>query len=228
MSKFVLIGGRSQEFCGESKIYREMLKMAPNKTILYIPYANQNYENGYQNFLLQVPKDAKVVLASFALLENIKDLEKLFAEAGTIFFCGGSANQLVDIVTKKQIDKIINKFLDTDKVFAGISAGAILFAKYGMGDKDVFFDNGCYYNFKMVQGLGILPLTICPHYQKPELVIYNDIARKYPFSGFALEDDTALFLFDKKVGIIKDARKNSLYYLNKERDYLLIPLYERN
>ncbi len=228
MSKFLLIGGRSTTFFGKSKIYEYMVNNAPNKTILYLPYANKNYEAGFEYFKKEIPNDAKVILASFSLLNDIASLDALFKEAGTIFFSGGSINDLMKIVEDYKIKEILQKYLNSDKVYAGISAGAILYCVSGMGDKDVFVDNGAYYNFKMVSGLGFVPITICPHYQKSELVMYNDIAKKYYFDGYALEDDTALFIFDKKIAIIKDTRKNSLYYLNKDEDYKLIPLYERN
>ena len=114
-------------------------------------------------------------------------------------------------------------------MIAGVSAGAIMISKYGMGDKDVFLDNGSYYNFKMVEGLGLLNITFCPHYQKEELVIFDEICKSYNLDAYALEDDTAILFNDDKIEkIIKNNLEKACYSLKKADNYLLSPLYERN
>ncbi|MDE5714729.1 MAG: Type 1 glutamine amidotransferase-like domain-containing protein, partial [Anaeroplasmataceae bacterium] len=120
----------------------------------------------------------------------------------------------------------MNQYKSTDKLYAGISAGAILFCKFGMGDQFTYKDRNHYYNYKMVEGLGFLDITICPHYDHDGLICYNDEIWNYPYDGYALEDDTAILLTGS-TNIIKREKSKSVYLFSREHERRMIPLYER-
>ncbi|MDE5856042.1 MAG: peptidase E, partial [Anaeroplasmataceae bacterium] len=122
-------------------------------------------------------------------------------------------------------DSLLEDFINTDKLFMGISAGAILFSKAGMGDRYSFKDKGHIYNYQMVEGLGILPITICPHYDHDGLEIYNKEVKNYPYDGYAIEDDTAI-LFKKSPVIFKQDKKKSVYHFDSKDNFLMRPMYE--
>lgn len=226
MTKYLLIGGRSNSFEGKSKIYESFNKYSKTNKLLYIPYANLNYEQGYKNFLSQAPSNLEVTLLSYDYLENIEKLETKFIENEIWFFAGGSANTLMNTIYDNKINEIIYKYKD-DKVIAGISAGAIMISSFGFGDKDVFIENNNYYNFKMVHGLKLIPYVVCPHYQKNGIEIFDEEVKKYGLDGICLEDDTSLWILQNVFDIIKDTSKNSVYLIDKNENFKLIPLYER-
>ncbi len=221
------MGGRSLEFTGKSKIFAKMVENAINKRIFYIPYASKEFSKSFNKFVSECPDEAEVILATEEMLKDISLFEAEFKAAGTIFIAGGSINYLMEIAKRYKLTDIFIKYLDSNKIYAGVSAGAIFYSKFGMGDRDVFLDNGHYYNFKMVEGIGLLPITVCPHYQKEDLILYDDVAKNYPYDGYCIEDDTALFINSNNYDIIKEARYNSIYILKKDEGYKLISLYER-
>lgn len=226
MTKYLLIGGRSSSFEGKSKIYQSFNKYSKTNKLLYIPYANKNYEQGYLNFLNQLPSNIEVKLLDFNYLNDLEKLESEFKNNEIWFFAGGSANNLMNIIYDYKIDEIINKYKE-DKIIAGISAGAIMVSSFGFGDRDVFIENNNYYNFKMVKGLNLINYVVCPHYQKNGIEIFNDKIKEYKLDGICLEDDTSLWILESVFDIIKDTSKNSVYLIDKNENYKLIPLYER-
>ena len=222
MNNYILMGGRDKNFTGKSKILNSIFQFKDTNDILYIPLANDNYLEGLKHFVDQINRKINIRVLD---INNINEFKELTLKYEIIIIPGGCYNLLYERLSKYEL---IDHFKSLDnKVILGISAGAILLCEYGMGDKDVFIDNNEYYNFKMVKGLGILPYTICPHYQKNELVIFNDIYKEYPFDAFCLEDDTAILISGSDIDIIKDTLRNSVYKINKNNGYILTPLYER-
>ncbi|MDE6407399.1 MAG: peptidase E, partial [Anaeroplasmataceae bacterium] len=122
-------------------------------------------------------------------------------------------------------DYILEQYKDTEKLFMGISAGAILFSKFGMGDRYSYKDKGHNYNYQMVEGIGLLPITICPHYDHDGLDCYNVEVKHYPFDGYAIEDDTAI-LFQNSSIIFKQDQTKSVYFFDSKNNYLMSPIYE--
>ena len=102
-----------------------------------------------------------------------------------------------------------------------------MISSFGFGDKDVFIENNNYYNFKMVHGLKLIPYVVCPHYQKNGIEIFDEEVKKYGLDGICLEDDTSLWILQNVFDIIKDTSKNSVYLIDKNENFKLIPLYER-
>lgn len=224
MSKFLLQGGRSQEYSGQSHLY----EVFANKTILYIPYANEDYEKGFRRFKEYIPKTAKVILALFSDLERKSELIAKIEVVDVFFVAGGCYNKLHKIWCYYNLDAIFRPYLNKDIIFAGVSAGAILWSSYGVTDSSVFMDNGSYYNFKISSGLGYVNILFCPHYDKPELVIIDDLAKNYPCDAYLLEDDTAIFIQDGRIDVFKDRKNKAIYELKRDNNYILTPLYERN
>ena len=124
-------------------------------------------------------------------------------------------------------DSYVNDLLiDTEKVICGISAGAIMLSKSGMGDRYAYSNAYRMYNYKMVDGLSIIPITICPHYDHDGLLCYNDIVSDYNIDGYALEDDTGIVFSEDKVIVIKGDNSKSVYFFSRNDKYKIKPLYE--
>ncbi|MDE5546804.1 MAG: Type 1 glutamine amidotransferase-like domain-containing protein [Anaeroplasmataceae bacterium] len=226
MAYFALIGGRSiphlTDFTLEEKIF-SYLNFQPKK-ILFIPLAAYpNMKDAINKFKALVPKDYAVeYLTEF---EAWADVELAIRNSDVIYFSGGCAEELVRLVREYKIDYILEQYKDTEKLFMGISAGAILFSKFGMGDRYSYKDKGHNYNYQMVEGIGLLPITICPHYDHDGLDCYNKEVKNYPYDGYAIEDDTAI-LFQGSPIIFKQDNKKSVYLFDSKNTYLMSPIYE--
>jgi len=81
-----------------------------------------------------------------------------------------------------------------------------------MGDRDMYSDNFHNYNYKMVECLGILNISICPHFQNEDLIIYNDEVIKLDIDSFGIEEGSALVIDNDKFYVLKDQNKNMIYY----------------
>ena len=132
---------------------------------------------------------------------------------------------LIELFKKNHLDEILLKYINSNKIYAGVSAGAMLYCKACMGDKYMYYDNFHNYNYKMVEGLGLLNIGICPHYQNEDLIIYNDEIRKYNYDAFGLEEDSAIIICDNNYYVIKEDSRVSAYYFSSN-DYIMKDLKE--
>ena len=224
MVRFVLIGGKGKD-SNLNHIENEIIKMTNKKNpiILYCPYATKDIEKSINKFHnLMKNLECEIIDLTF---DNINDFDFLLNKADILYVGGGVSDDLVDIFKKNNLDKVLYKYLDSNKIYAGSSAGAMLYTKVAMGDKDMFLDNFHNYNYKMVDCLGILNISICPHYQNEDLIFYNDVIKEYSLDSFGIEEDTAVIIDDNKYGCLKDDKKRSVYYFSRD-NYLMVPLYE--
>lgn len=224
MVRFVLIGGKGKD-SNLNHIENEIIKMTNKKNplILYCPYATKDIEKSINKFHnLMNNLECEIINLTF---DNINDFDSLLNKADILYVGGGVSDDLVDIFKKYNLDKVLYKYLDSNKIYAGSSAGAMLYTKVAMGDKDMFSDNFHNYNYKMVDCLGILNISICPHYQNEDLIFYNDVIKEYSLDSFGIEEDTAVIIDDNKYGCLKDDKKRSVYYFSRD-NYLMVPLYE--
>ena len=226
MAYYALIGGRSiphlTDFTLEEKILSHLNKK-PNK-ILFIPLATYpDMEDAIIKFKALVPKD--YAIDDLTTFTDPVDIDMAIYNSDVIYFSGGCAEELVRLIKEYKIDWILERFKDTNKLFIGISAGAILFSKAGMGDRYSYKDNGHIYNYRMVSGIGILPITICPHYDHDGLECYNKEVKNYPYDGYALEDDTAILFKDEPI-VFKQDNTKSVYQFDSKNNYIMKPMYE--
>ena len=224
MVRFVLIGGKGKD-SNLNHIENEIIKMTNKKNpiILYCPYATKDIEKSINKFHnLMKNLECEIINLTF---DNINDFDFLLNKADILYVGGGVSDDLVDIFKKYNLDKVLYKYLDSNKIYAGSSAGAMLYTKVAMGDKDMFLDNFHNYNYKMVDCLGILNISICPHYQNEDLIFYNDVIKEYSLDSFGIEEDTAVIIDDNKYGCLKDDKKRIVYYFSRD-NYLMVPLYE--
>ena len=135
------------------------------------------------------------------------------------------SDDLIEVFREKGLDKILYKYMNTNKIYAGVSAGAMLFTAASMGDKYMYSDNFHNYNYKMVNGLGILNLGICPHYQNEDLILYNDEIKNYDFDAFGLEEDSCIVIKDNYFYCLKEEPFVSAYYF-KANDFIMNDLKE--
>ena len=223
--KFVLIGGRSianlNNFELENNVFKHLNISNPN--ILFIPQAAYKDLNSSINKFKNLTKEYKGQIEYLIDLEE-SNIDRLFNWADVIYVGGGSATNLVRIANESPLSKYIYKHIKSDKLYMGVSAGAMLVSKYAMGDEYIYTNNYHIYNYQMVDCLGILDIVICPHYDHDGLDCFNDEVKKYNLNAYALEDDTAI-LVNETIKVFKMDKRKSVYLFDKENDYQMIPLY---
>ena len=223
--KFALIGGKKNKEILTSRIENEIFKLTGKEkpVVLFCPYASKDTSKATKKFHDLVKNlSCEIIDLTF---ENVSLFDTYLEKSDVLYISGGISDDLVDYFIKNNLDKILIKYLDSNKIYAGSSAGAMLYCKISMGDKYMYYDNFHNYNYKMVKGLGLLNISICPHYQNEDLICYNDEVRYNNIPSFGIEEDCCLLIDDEKYYIIKEERNMSIYeFIPKE--FIMTPLYE--
>lgn len=221
-----LIGGKSKDSNSnliERKLFAFSKKEKP--TILFCPYATINKINESIAKFHKLVDGINCNIIDLNL-DNVNEFDNLLKISDILYIAGGISDDLVEFFKSYKLDEILRKYIDSDKIIIGSSAGAMLFTNVSMGDKYMFSDNYHNYNYKMVNCLGLINISICPHYQNEDLIIYNDEIKKYGLPSFGIEEDTCLVIDRDKIFVLKDYKNKSLYYFDNKNNYKMIPLYE--
>jgi len=216
MVTFCLIGGKINKDIMTNKIESHLISLTKKEcpNILFFPFAATDYKKAnlrFKNLMNNLSANIYYMEES-----DLSNFDNLLNKADILYISGGISDDLIKLFKDLKLDEILIKYINTDKIYAGISAGAMLFTKSSMGDKYMYSDNFHNYNYKMVDGLGILDLGICPHYQNEDLIFYNDVIKKYDFDAFGIEEDSALIINDNSFYIIKEEPNVALYYFKKD------------
>lgn len=226
MSIFALIGGRGSSLVLNNSFEKHLIQLTskPNPIVLFCPYATKDMSKSIYRFHQRM-KDVDCQIMDLNL-ENISSFSEYLSRCDIFYVDGGYCEDLISFFKSHGLDKILYEYKDKNIVFAGSSAGAMLYTKASMGDKHVFTDNFHKYNYQMVECLGLLNITICPHFQEEDLTVYNEKVSSYLCDGFGIEEDTMLVIEDDKYYVMKESSYRSIYYFSKDRNYQMIPLYE--
>lgn len=177
MGKFMLIGGgcvgKSNTLCETLEIDKEVVKMSKkeNPNFLFIGLAS-SFSDSYYDTMKKIYKSLGCE-CSYLKRKNIVNnpniaKEKILA-ADIIYIGGGDTIKLMNDVRMYGILELIKEASDNGCVIAGISAGAIFISECGLSDSLILRGEGN--DFSFIDGAGLLPITIIPHY-------HNDNKRK--------------------------------------------------
>ena len=226
MAIFALIGGKENKNIIDNLIEKRLIELTKkdNPTLLFCPFAAGDIEKSIVKFhKLMEGINCNIIDLNY---HNLNQFDELLNRADILYIGGGSCDDLIEFFKLNDLDKILYKHQNDNMIFAGSSAGAMLYCKVAMGDKYMFTDNFHNYNYKMVNTLGILNINICPHYQNEDLIIYNDEVKKYKLNAFGIEEGCCLVIDNSSYYVIKENKANSVYLFDKNKDYQMIPLYE--
>lgn len=218
--EFLLIGGRDVDSKG-TNILDFIVNYKNNPNILFVPAASLDSTKSINN-LCELFKNYKCNYDFLLLYKNPSDIKEKISWADIIYFSGGNTQNLVSKVIEYNIIKYAK-----NKLLVGISAGMNMMAKYGVGDAYSYEDNFHTYNYKMVEGIGLINYIVCPHYNMGDRYIFNDFPAYYDISGLALENDTALYIKDDCFYVIKDNNKRSIYSFLKGDNFKMESLYNK-
>ncbi len=106
-----------------------------------------------------------------------------------MYMCGGNTFYLLHEVKRTGFDKQIINFINSGKVYIGVSAGSILVGPdISIAGPFDLNDIG----LKNPTGLGVTDKIICPHYQKVEEKVVVGVEEKGNYRVVRLRDDQSL------------------------------------
>jgi dipeptidase E len=199
-------------------IEKELLKLLgkPFKKshITFVPTA-ANIEKGDKSWVIDDMNNFKKLgFSSF----DIADISAVpgdiwmpsFEKADILVFGGGNVNYLLESIKKSGADKVLPKLLKT-KIYVGISAGSMVTAKnISLTSSDILYyeETG---KPNSTKGLGLVDFEIRPHlnskeFPKVRLPNLQKLAKETKNTFYAIDDDTAVSIFDKKISIISEGK----------------------
>ena len=206
----ILSGGGIGE---KSKMaYLEFAKQLNNGKVLLIPFANENknYECDLTWFINEM-KDYKVAEIDMAVSpEQITD-EFLQGFDG-IYFEGGNTFLLLHLLKSCQAFNVIKKFLQSDKVVMGGSAGALIFGKsietILKDDLNIIASDENIVGIKDFEGFNVLNgYSLFVHYRVKErqYAATEEKVQRLLKNGFKLicvPEEDSIIVHDNKVSLI--------------------------
>ena len=181
------------------KKFLEMIgKSASKIKVIFVPTASE--AESYRGY---IEDDRKNLLKLGIKEANIKtlcldhEIDYLEVENyNVIHVCGGNTFYLLKKVRESGFDKIIKKFIKSDGIYMGISAGSILMGPNieiaKLGDKNV-----C--GMTDFTGLNYTDVAIFPHYNEKESEKVEEFKKKVDYPVLALTDNQALLIFKAKL-----------------------------
>ena len=219
MTKIVAIGGGEigrpgypiETLSIDTEVVSLTGKSRPN--LLFLPTASKD-DVGYAKVVEDYYgkrlgcKVETLYLYTKPTLQEIKDAIR---KADIIYVGDGNTLSMMTLWRKTSLDKLLLQA--TNKVLAGVSAGAICWFRSGLSDARSFISNGKEWSYIGVKGLDIYDLVICPHYDEE---VNRQAALKHLLAqtnkvAIALENCTALEIIDDSYRIIASKDNKQAY-----------------
>lgn len=220
MRRLMLIGGgeigKSNTKYETKEIDEEIVKMTEkeNPNFLFIGLAS-SFSDSYYDIIKKIYKNLGcncAYLKKKNIINNPDIVKNKIEMADIIYIGGGDTVKLISDITDFQIDILLKKALDSGKVLAGISAGAILLSKQGFSDS--FILRGESNNHKFIKGLDYVDINICPHYKENSQKtkdLEGILKENSNISVIGLENCTALKIENNSHQIIKSNSTRKAY-----------------
>lgn len=185
--------------------------------MLFIPTASYDAEEYIEN----IKNYYRELQCSVSVLSIIKknyseqEVKAMFKKADIIYVGGGDTEEMLKIWRKRGVDREIQKAYEEGKIMTGISAGTIIWFKYGFSDSD-FFKNPNDWDYKFVEGMGNIPFTVCPHYDEEGRSQFDKRLEEIGVDGIALENNSAIVVSESQMFIIKSNDTAKAFLLKKD------------
>lgn len=220
MARYVLIGGGDIRNFETELIDLEIVQMCGKEmaNVLFIGLAS-SYSDSYFDAVKKQYKKLECTcsyLKKSNLINNLSLAIKKINDADIIYVGGGDSLKLMDRVKEYGLDEILRNLSD-DKIVVGMSAGAIMCAKRGLSDASIL--RGKSENLEFVEGLSLVNLNICPHYNKnirrEEL---KRVLKDKKIKVLGIEDISALIVDGSVLKVLKGSENTNVYWCFYEDD----------
>lgn len=205
---------------GPSKAFiQEIIKLTKKERpkICFLPTASGDSEPGIIRWYELVhdlsvePSVQKVWISSYSQKVSFEDL---LLNVDAIVVGGGNTLNMMAIWKAQGIDVILKKALQKGIVLAGGSAGSLCWFENGTTDSRPI-------ELSVVQGLGFLPFSHCPHYHSEEYrrpLYFKNIEKGIFKPGYALDDKAGIIFKNGKVFKVVSMSENDNAYFVSMKD----------
>lgn len=171
-------------------------KLEPNKKIGFISTAGEVYENPvwiYEDKIKLKEFGYEIVdvdITNNSTENTIKKLEKI----DCLYIAGGNVFYLKQQIENKKLEEAIKKFIFSDKLYAGSSAGSCICSP-SLEIYKTLDDQQKAPNIKSLEGLNVINFEIIPHYGRDKYADrHKEIIEKYKskYKLLTLEDEEAI------------------------------------
>lgn len=137
--------------------------------------------------------------------------EETLLSMDAIVVGGGNTLNMIAIWKAQGIDKVLKKALEKGIILAGGSAGSLCWFDKGTTDSRPI-------ELSVVEGLGFLPFSHCPHYDSEEYrrpLYHKNINNGIFKSGYAMDDNAGIiFKNGEPFKIVSLDEKNNCYFVS--------------
>jgi dipeptidase E len=201
-----------------------------NPKLLFIPTASDDAP-GYSDSVRKEFGDLLgCVVDVLELIEGYDDdtmIRKRIMDSDVIYVGGGNTKKMMEIWKKHKVDDYLREAYNKGIILSGLSAGAICWFDLGQSDSDTNA-SGLTQPYSLVEGIGLIPLMLCPHYDEGDRE--EDFDKKIMESslkGIALANNCAIEVLEDGYRIIKskEAAKAFHVYVDSGKMYETITTY---
>lgn len=143
-----------------------------------------------------------------------EEIRELIFSSDIIYVGGGDTAYMMDVWKKKKVNLFLKEAYEKGIILSGLSAGAICWAVAGHSDSQSFHQKD--WNFCKVEGLGIIPVLLCPHYNEEGRNTFDLMVEETGMPGIALENKTALLMKNNQYRILKEEESNKAYWIKAQ------------
>lgn len=162
-----------------------------NPHILYLPTASGDHQDNIQVWesLCKIVGIEPHIMRVWIDSSAEQTFEEQIAEADAIVVGGGNTLNMLGIWQAQGIDRMLIEAMQRGAIIAGGSAGSIAWFDTGVSDSRPA-------GLSIVEGLGILPHSNCPHYgDEAKRSLYHQMLEQGKIEGGYAMDDKAGILF---------------------------------
>lgn len=187
----------------------------PEPKMCYVPTASaDNKDNiAYWNSICKsLPVEPHVLEVWVSSMCDTISFEETLLNMDAIVVGGGNTLNMMGIWNAQEIDKIMKEALDKGIILAGGSAGSICWFDEGISDSRPG-------RLSVVEGLGFLPYSNCPHYsdENRKELYHRLMAEGKIGTGYASDDFSGILFKDGKfVEAVSRNEFNDSYYVYSE------------
>ncbi len=221
--KLMLIGGgntRSQEW--ETKeIDEEVVKMTglENPHFLFVGLAS-SYSDSYYDAMKNIYKSLGCeceYLKKKNIINNRDIVINKINRADIIYIGGGDTIKLLNQLKEYNLEELFKQAALSNKVIAGISAGAIMLCREGYSDSLILRGESDKYDF--IDGLGIVDIAFSPHHSAEKRAeLLTEIGNR---TVYGLENGVALKIIDDDFSIVKSIKENNAFLITKDSEKII-------
>ncbi len=186
-----------------------------NPKICYLPTASADNPDNikyWENICNTLKLDTTILKVWVSSSAENQSFEKILLNSDAIVVGGGNTLNMLGIWKAQGIDTILKKALKSGIILSGGSAGSICWFRKGISDSRPV-------NLSIVDGLGFLPYSNCPHYsQESRRNLYHQMIKEGKMTPGYATDELAGILFKngKALEFISQSDIHNSYFVNLE------------